>query len=70
MTASILASSDLVNKRSELSNLKGNLRDKQEKLEASKNHHMDLKKKMASLDDESVTLEARAEQVQPHYLPK
>lgn len=58
------SSSDLVNKRSELSNLKTNLKDKQEKLESSKKHHADLKKKMGSLDDESVSLEARAEQLQ------
>jgi hypothetical protein len=58
-----LASNDLINKRSELSNLKTNLREKQEKLDTSQRYHGDLKKKMSALDDESVTLEARAEQV-------
>jgi chromosome segregation ATPase len=53
-----------VNKRSELNNLKINLRDRQEKLDDSKNQYDALKKKMKTLEDDTVSLETRAEQLE------
>ncbi|KAJ3349807.1 Coiled-coil domain-containing protein 39 [Kappamyces sp. JEL0680] len=58
------SATDLVNKRSDLNHLKENLHDRRERLEKSNNHQSELKKKMDMLDDETVSLETRAEQLQ------
>ncbi|KAJ3260491.1 Coiled-coil domain-containing protein 39 [Boothiomyces macroporosus] len=58
------AATDLVNKRSELNNLKANLKERQEKLEKSEKNYTEMLKRMADLDDETISLEARAEQLQ------
>jgi UDP-glucose:O-linked fucose beta-1,3-glucosyltransferase len=58
------SATDLVNKRSELNNLKTNLKDRQEKLDQSMQQYAELKKKMASLGDDTVSLEVRAQQLE------
>lgn len=58
-----IASSDLINKKVALTHLKKDLKDRQENLNNRQSYYEDLKKKMSNLDDESVTLETRAEQV-------
>ncbi len=58
------SATDLVSKRSELNHLKNNLRERQEKLNASKTHQTELKSRMIDLDDDTVSLETRAEELQ------
>ncbi|KAJ3274245.1 Coiled-coil domain-containing protein 39 [Terramyces sp. JEL0728] len=58
------AATDLVNRRSELNNLKANLKERQEKLDKGEKNYADMLKRMANLDDETVSLGTRAEQLQ------
>ncbi|KAJ3323692.1 Coiled-coil domain-containing protein 39 [Boothiomyces sp. JEL0866] len=58
------SATDLVNRRSELNNLKANLKERQEKLDKGERNYEEMLKRMANLDDETVSLEARAEQLQ------
>jgi chromosome segregation ATPase len=53
----------VVNRRTELNNLRASLTENQQKLEENLNQYANLKKKLASLDDETLSLEAKAQQV-------
>ncbi|KAJ2999895.1 Coiled-coil domain-containing protein 39 [Globomyces sp. JEL0801] len=56
------SANDLINRRMELNNLKDDLKERREKYELHLENHSKLKKKLVELDDETVSLEARAEQ--------
>eukprot|EP00842_Homolaphlyctis_polyrhiza_P005206 jgi/Hompol1/5687/HPOL_004624-RA len=58
------SATELVNKKSELTNLKGDLQDRQTKLSKDRKLHEELKQKLYSLDDETMTMEAKSEELQ------
>jgi hypothetical protein len=59
----MLAANELVNRRSEVNNLKNALKDKKEALSESVKTIAEQKKKFESLGDKSISLEARTKQV-------
>nr|KAJ3420255.1 Coiled-coil domain-containing protein 39 [Polyrhizophydium stewartii] len=58
---------ELVNKKGELTNLKGELQDRQNKLSDDRKAYESLKEKLYRLDDETMTMEAKAEEI-PYQL--
>ncbi|KAI8902852.1 hypothetical protein BC833DRAFT_571828 [Globomyces pollinis-pini] len=58
------SANDLINRRMELNYLKDDLKERREKYELHLENHSKLKKKLVELDDETVSLEARAEQLE------
>ncbi|KAI8919783.1 hypothetical protein BC831DRAFT_479983 [Entophlyctis helioformis] len=57
------SATELVSKKSDLTNLKGDLQERQGRLERDRRLYEDLKQKLYHLDDETMTLEAKAEEV-------
>ncbi|KAL2918440.1 hypothetical protein HK105_201841 [Polyrhizophydium stewartii] len=58
------SATELVNKKGELTNLKGELQDRQNKLSDDRKAYESLKEKLYRLDDETMTMEAKAEELQ------
>ena len=58
-----LAAADLVNKKSEVGNLKTDMQEKQNKLEKSRQHKTESKNKLARITDSTMTMEAKAQEV-------
>ena len=54
----------MINKRTELNNLKANLKERQEKLEAGLKNYFNLKQKLAQLGDDTLTMEQKMEQLE------
>lgn len=57
------SATDLVNQRNELNNLKGRLKENQERMEKSNENHVSLRNQLFSLQDSNLSVEAKAKQV-------
>jgi UDP-glucose:O-linked fucose beta-1,3-glucosyltransferase len=59
----LTAANEVVNKRGEIVNLKADLQDKQIKLEKAKKNQSEVKAKLARVQGDTMTLEAKSQEV-------